>query len=141
MPSPSLKRAFGWSLGGLCASLALSLAAAYWHSLPHLIGFSGQNALHERDFWCALAGGGFALTSGALAVHASRSATSATFGGVIAALVGWVGLTALLLRSGSLESFFTRCGWHPRKPSRSSASVGAFVCKTRAHAASLAPKR
>lgn len=97
MPSPSLKRAFGWSLGGLCASLALSLAAAYWHSLPNLIGFSGQNVLHERDFWCALAGGGLALASGALAVHASRSATTATFGGVVAALVGWVGLTALLL--------------------------------------------
>lgn len=97
MASSRLRRAFRLSVAALCASFALSGAAAYWHSLPNLLGFSGQDVYREKDFWCAMAAGVLALGSGTLAIHAARSATKATLGGVIGGIIGWGGLTAVLL--------------------------------------------
>lgn len=97
MPLSSLNLAFRLSAAGLCISLALSVAAARWYSLPNLLAFSGQDVYREKDFWFVMASGAMALGSAAFALYASCSTAKTTCGGVTAGVIAWVGLTAILL--------------------------------------------
>lgn len=97
MPSSKLRRTFRWSVVSLCGSFAASAAAGYWYSLPNLLGFSGQDVYGEKDFWFAMVAGALAFAAGGLALHAARSTSTATGGGLIAGLILWIGLTLLLL--------------------------------------------
>jgi hypothetical protein len=52
----------------LALSLACTLLAVRWFTLPNLLGFSGQDVLAERDFWCVLASVTFLAPAHALAL-------------------------------------------------------------------------
>jgi hypothetical protein len=81
----------------LVLSLGLSALSAYWFTLPNLLGFSGQDLLSQRDFWCLLGAVGCALAAGVIAFRYALASVRPARGSLVFGLVFGTGLAFLLL--------------------------------------------
>jgi tellurite resistance protein TehA-like permease len=81
----------------LALSLACTLLAVRWFTLPNLLGLSGQDVLAERDFWCVLASVAFALGASVVSFRHALVGTRPASGSVIGAALVGVGVACLLL--------------------------------------------
>jgi hypothetical protein len=80
----------------LALSLGCTLLAVRWFTLPNLLGFSGQDVLAERDFWCVLGSVAFALGASVVSFRHALVGTRPASGSVIGAALAGVGVAFLL---------------------------------------------
>lgn len=90
-------RLFSVNVGASLLAGATAAGAVRYHDLPNLIGFSGRSLLTDPEAWCAVISSGAALfvgvTSSIRPAHEARLSS----GIKVALLVGWFGLTGVLL--------------------------------------------
>lgn len=81
----------------LGVSVGLAALSAHWFTLPNLLGFSGQDLLGQRDFWCLLGAVASAVASGVVSFRHALGSVRLTRGALALGLVVWTGLAFVLL--------------------------------------------
>jgi hypothetical protein len=118
-----------WLCTAFAVALALAVAAAYWHSSPNLLSFSGQDLLSEADFWCSMGSSALSFGIGILAIAWGVKGTRPPAGSILAGVIVWLGLTPILLFGvwGPYVLFYALL----LAPTHALASVGLFVLARR----------
>ena len=92
-----MARLFSVKVGASLLAGATAAGAVRYHDLPNLIGLSGQSLLTDPEPWCALISSGAALFVGGTSSVAHAPGARLSSGTRLALIVGWLGLTGMLL--------------------------------------------